>query len=338
MELRSLGESGLKVSVLSMGAMTFGQSDGFMKGVTSSDDEGRRVFDLAIERGINLVDTANVYGNGESERVTGQWVKGKRDRVLIATKCRFPVGTGKPGPHDMGLSRKHVVEACEASLQRLGVDTIDLYQTHMQDCTVPVEETMRALDDLQRAGKIRYAGCSNYTGYRLVESLWASDKRNLGRYESVQLQWSLLARGAEREMLPACKQFGLGTMIWSPLAGGFLSGKYTRNAPPPAGSRLATWVDTWKTRDQKRSWDIVDKLAVMAKEKDASPAAVALAWLLAKPITSTIIVGARTTAQLEDNLKGLDVKLEADDVAALDAASKPDWDYPYDMIGRSQEW
>lgn len=338
MELRSLGESGLNVSVLSMGAMTFGQSDGFMKGVTSSDDEARRVFDLAVERGMNLVDTANVYGNGESERVTGEWIKGKRDRVLIATKCRFPVGTGKPGPHDMGLSRKHIVEACEASLQRLGVDTIDLYQTHMQDGTVPIEETLRALDDLVRAGKIRYAGCSNYTGYRLVESLWASDKRNQIRYESVQLQWNLLVRGAEREMLPACTRFKLGTMIWSPLASGFLSGKYTRDAPPPAGSRMAAWSDTWKSRDKERSWDIVDKLVAIAKSKDTSPAAIALAWLLAKPVTSTIIVGARTTAQLEDNFKALEVILDSADIEALDAVSKPEWDYPYDMIGRTQAW
>ena len=224
MELRSLGTSGLKVSVLSLGAMTFGESKTFMKGVTSSDDEARRVFDRAIERGVNLVDTANVYSEGRSEELVGEWVKGKHG-VLVATKCRFPLGFGqvdKPGPHDSGLSRKHIMEACEASLRRLKLDTIDLYQVHMQDNTVRIDETMRALDDLVTQGKVRYLGCSNYTGYRLVESLWSAERNRTQRYESVQLQWSLLERGAEREVVPACRQFGVGTLVWSPLAGGFL--------------------------------------------------------------------------------------------------------------------
>src|SRR5688572_24625536 len=190
MEIRSLGTSGLKVSALSLGAMTFGESQSFMKGVTSSDDEGRRVFDRAVERGVNLIDTANVYSEGRSEELVGEWIKGKRGKLLVATKCRFPIGFGAvgetPGPHDSGLSRKHVMEACEASLRRLKTDTIDLYQVHMQDTTVRIDETMRALDDLVRQGKIRYAGCSNYAGYRLVESLWSADKNGTARYESVQ--------------------------------------------------------------------------------------------------------------------------------------------------------
>lgn len=340
MELRRLGDCGLKVSALSLGAMTFGESQTFMKGVTSPDDEARRVFDAAVDAGVNLVDTANVYSEGRSEELTGEWIRGKRDRVLLATKCRFPIGFGtRPiGPHDMGLSRKHVVEACEASLRRLGTDWIDLFQVHMQDSTVPVEETLRALDDLVRDGKIRYAGCSNYAGYRLVESLWAADRRNLGRYVSVQFQWSLVERGAEREVVPACRQFKLGTMVWSPLARGFLSGKYRRGAAAPADSRLAAWSDSMKALDTDRNWAILDAVRGIAEARGVAPGAVALAWILAKPETSTVIVGARTVAQLEDNLRALDVKLGAEEVTRLDEVSKPDWGYPYNFIGMREAW
>src|SRR5579862_4953709 len=194
MELRRLGKSGLKVSSLSLGAMTFGESQTFMKGVTSSDDEARRVFDRAVDAGINLVDTANVYSEGRSEELTGEWIKGKREKVLLATKCRFPIGFGvtqAPGPHDWGLSRKAILAACEGSLRRLKTDFIDLYQVHMQDTSVAIDETLRALDDLVHQGKVRYFGCSNFTGYRLTESLWTADKINTHRFESVQLQWSL---------------------------------------------------------------------------------------------------------------------------------------------------
>lgn len=340
MELRRLGDCGLKVSALSLGAMTFGESQTFMKGVTSPDEEARRVFDAAVDAGVNLVDTANVYSEGRSEELTGEWIRGKRDRVLLATKCRFPIGFGtRPiGPHDMGLSRKHVVEACEASLRRLGTDWIDLYQVHMQDGTVPIEETLRALDDLVRDGKIRYAGCSNYAGYRLVESLWASDRRNLGRYVSVQFQWSLVERGAEREVVPACRAFRLGTMVWSPLARGFLSGKYQRGAAAPTDSRLAAWTDSMKALDTDHNWTILDAVRAVAEARGVAPGAVALAWILAKPETSTVIVGARTVGQLQDNLKALDVKLSAEEVARLDEVSKPDWGYPYTFIGGREPW
>lgn len=341
MELRSLGTSGLKVSVLSLGAMTFGESQSFMKGVTSPDDEARRVFDRAIERGVNLIDTANVYSEGRSEELVGEWVKGKRSKVLVASKCRFPTGVAageKPGPHDMGLSRKHILEACEASLRRLKTDTIDLYQVHMQDCTVRIDETMRALDDLVTQGKVRYVGCSNYAGYRLVESLWASDRNRTARYESVQLQWSLLERGAEREVVPACRQFGLGVLVWSPLASGFLSGKYRRGAPIPEGTRLSAWKDTMKRLGVERSYDVMEKVEAVAKRRDATPAQVAIAWLLAKKEVSTVILGARTTQQLDDNLRAAEIALTAEDVKELDEISAPDWAYPYAMIGRMQPW
>jgi aryl-alcohol dehydrogenase-like predicted oxidoreductase len=341
METRTLGTCGLKVSALCLGAMTFGESKTFMKGVTSSDDEGRQVFDRAIERGVNLIDTANVYSEGRSEELVGEWSKGKRHRLLVATKCRFPIGFGqgeKPGPHDMGLGRKHIMEACEASLRRLKMDTIDLYQVHMQDVTVRIDETMRALSDLVTQGKVRYVGCSNYTGYRLVESLWASEKLGASRYESVQLQWSLLERGAEREVVPACRAFGVGVLVWSPLAAGFLSGKYRRGQPPPAGARLTEWKDTMKRIGQDRSYDLMDKLDVVAKRREATPAQISLAWLLAKSEVTSVILGARNVAQLDDNLKATEVKLTAEEVKELDDASAPDWGYPYAMIGRTQRW
>jgi aryl-alcohol dehydrogenase-like predicted oxidoreductase len=341
MEIRQLGRSGLKVSVLSMGAMTFGESQTFMKGVTSSDDEARRVFDKAVDAGMNLVDTANVYGDGASEVLTGKWIQGKRHRVLLATKCRFPFGMG-PGktylPHELGLSRKHILEACEASLKRLNTDCIDLYQVHMQDRTVGIDETLRALDDLVTQGKVRYVGCSNYTGYRLVESLWSAEKNRTHRYESVQLQWSLAVRDAEREVIPACKAFGLGTLIWSPLARGFLSGKYRKGMSPPAGSRLEAWKDTYKTMDTERHWTVLDAVLDIARRHQTSPSAVALAWLLAKPEVTSIIVGARTVEQLDDNLKALEVKLTGEDLADLDKASRPAWGYPYDFIGLREPW
>lgn len=341
MELRPLGRSGLKVSVLSLGAMTFGESTTFMKGVTSPDEEARRVFDAAIDAGMNLVDTANVYSEGRSEELTGQWIRGKRSRVLLATKCRFPIGWGlehPPGPHDQGLSRQHILRACEDSLRRLGTDVIDLYQVHMQDGTVPIEETLRALDDLVRQGKVRYIGCSNYTGYRLVESLWAADRRGLERYVSVQLQWSLVVRDAEREVLPACRAFGLGTLLWSPLASGFLSGKYHRDGAPPAESRLGAWQDTWRRLATERNWRILDAVREVAAARGTTPAAVSLAWLLARPETTSILVGARTVAQLQANLAATELRLSAEELARLDEVSRPDWGYPYAMIGRMQPW
>jgi aryl-alcohol dehydrogenase-like predicted oxidoreductase len=340
MELRQLGKSGLKVSVLSLGAMTFGESETFMKGVTSADDEARRVFDAAIDAGVNLVDTANVYSEGRSEELTGEWIRSKRDKVLLATKCRFPIGFGtRPiAPWDMGLSRKAILQACEDSLRRLRTDVIDLYQVHMQDTSVGIDETLRALDDLVTQGKVRYVGCSNYTGYRLVESLWAADKLRTHRYESVQLQWSLAERAAEREVVPACRAFGLGVLVWSPLARGFLSGKYQRGKPQPSGSRLESWTDTWRQYDNDRAWSLLDVVRRVAQRRESTPARVSLAWLLSKPEVSTVIVGARSVQQLEDNLKAAELTLGRDDLNELEDASRPEWGYPYNFISRMQSW
>lgn len=340
MPLRPLGRTGLRVSAISLGAMTFGESTTFMKGVTSPDAEARAVFDRAIERGVNLIDTADVYSEGRSEELTGEWIRPKRHRLLLATKCRFPIGfsTKNVGPHDFGLSRKHIIEACEASLRRLNTDRIDLYQMHMQDGSVPIDETLRALDDLVTQGKVLYVGCSNYTGYRLTEALWSADKHRTHRYVSVQLQWSLAVRDAEREVVPACRHFGVGTLVWSPLARGFLSGKYRRGQAPPAGTRLDAWKDSYKAFDNDRMWALLDVIGAVAARHGSTHSAVSLAWLLARPETSSVIIGARTTAQLDDNLRALDVKLTDEDLKALDDASRPDWGYPYSFIGGREPW
>jgi len=338
MEHRKLGQCGLEVSILSLGAMTFGEgAGGFMKGVTSDDAEGRRVLDAALDAGIDTIDTANVYSEGRSEELLGLWLKGKRDRVVLATKCRFPTSEAATS-NEIGLSRLSILRNCEASLRRLQTDRIDLYQVHMQDARVPVEETLSALDDLIRQGKVRYTGCSNFTGYRLTESLWRAEARGLERFASLQLQWSLAVRDAERELVPAARHFGLGLMAWSPLARGFLSGKYRRGQPPPAGARLAEWKDTWKRMDTPQGWAVLEAVEAVASARGATPSAVALAWLLARPGLSTIIVGARTVGQLEQNLAALQVKLGPGELAALDAASTPAWGYPYDFIAMREPW
>ncbi len=340
MEHRTLGSSGLKVSRLALGAMTFGESEGFMKGVTSSEDEARRVLDRALDVGIDTIDTANVYSEGRSEELLGRWLKGKREKVVLATKCRFPTSgvVQASAPHEYGLSRKAILKACEDSLRRLGTDYIDLYQVHMQDRVVPIEETLSALTDLLRQGKVRYLGCSNYAGYRLVESLWAAARRGLEPFVSIQLQWSLAERGAERELIPACHAFGLGTLVWSPLARGFLSGKYQRGQSAPADSRLASWQDTYKQFDNDRCWAMLDVVRAVAKRRETTPAAVALGWLLARPEVTAILVGARDVRQLDENLRSLEVKLEVEDLALLDRASAPEWGYPYAFIGAREPW
>ena len=340
MEYRQLGRSGLRITALSLGAMTFGEAKGFMKGVHSDDAEARRVFDAALAAGIDTVDTANGYAEGRSEELLGQWMQGRRQQVTLATKCRFPTlgGTSPMHPNQQGLSRKSILWNCEESLRRLRTDYIDLYQVHMQDRSVPIEETLRAFDDLIRSGKVRYAGCSNYAGYRVTESVWAADKHGLARYESVQLQWSLVARDAEREVIPAARAFGLGLLVWSPLGRGFLSGKYRKGQPPPAGTRLEAWKDSWAMTATDQNWRTLDAVLVVAQRHDTTPASVALAWLLAKPEVSSVIVGARSVQQLQDNLRALQVKLSAQDLKELDEVSAPAWGYPYNFIGAREPW
>lgn len=340
MDNRQYGRCGLKLSVLSLGAMTMGESAGFMKGVTSDDAESRRVLDAALEAGMHTIDTANVYSEGRSEELLGSWMQDKREKVTLLTKCRFPTlgGTGKMNANEVGASRASIVWNVEQSLKRLQTDYIDLFQIHMQDRSVPIEETLRAFDDLVSAGKVRYAGCSNYTGYRLAESLWAADKQQLVRYEGVQLQWSLVCRDAEREIVPAAKAFGLGLLVWSPLGRGFLSGKYKRGETPPEGSRLAAWKDSWAGTATEQNWRALDAVLRVAERRGSTPAAVSLAWLVRKPEVTSIIVGARSEAQLRDNLRALEVQLSAEDIADLDKASEPAWGYPYSFIGGREPW
>lgn len=340
MEHRQYGRSGLKVTALSLGAMTFGEARGFMKGVHSDDAEARRVFDAALDAGIDTVDTANGYSEGRSEELLGQWMKGRRHAITLATKCRFPTlgGTAPMHPDESGLSRKSILWNCEQSLRRLQTDYIDLYQVHMQDGSVPIEETLRALDDLLRQGKVRYLGCSNYTGYRLTESLWAAERRGTARYEGVQLQWSLVARDAERELIPAARAFGLGVMVWSPLARGFLTGKYRKGEPPPAGTRLEAWKESWAATATEQNFRTLEKVMEVARRHDATPAAVSLAWLLKRPEVSSILVGARTVQQLRDNLRALEVKLGDEDAQELARVSSPAWGYPYSFIGAHERW
>ena len=337
-EYRRLGRSGLKVTNLCLGAMTFGESKTFMKGLTSPDAEARAVLDRALDAGVEFIDTANMYSEGRSEELLGQWLGPRRKSIVLATKVRFPL-VPNPGPMDGGLSRRHLLEACDESLRRLRTDWIDLYQVHMQDRTVPIEETLRALDDLIRQGKVRYAACSNYAAYRLVESLWASDRHGLHRYESVQLEWSLIERGAEREVIPACREFGLGVLVYCPLARGILSGKYERNQSPPQGARLAAWREVWgRYANDDRTWRIVDEVRAVARETEATPSRVAIAWLLQQPECTSVILGARTLQQLEDNLAAVNLRLSPEHLRRLEELSRPRWEYPYEAIAVREPW
>ncbi len=331
MELRNLGASGLKVSPLCFGAMTFGEPDdtSFMHQVASAEAVVSEMLETALAAGVNFIDTADVYGqDGLSERVLGRWFAetGRRDEVVLATKFRFPMPYGK------GASRRHIVKACEESLRRLGTDRIDLYQVHMQDSGTPEEETLRALDDLVRAGKVLYVGVSNYAAYRLVDALWTSRHAGLNRYVSAQMQYSLLERSIEREHVPVCRDFGVGILPWSPLARGFLTGKYRKDQPPPEGGRLTRWKRFLEKADTPRSWAVLAAMDTVVEETGASHASVALAWLLAQPCVTSVIFGARTVAQVEANLAAAELSLSADQLERLDQASRLSVGYPYDFL------
>jgi len=336
MKYRTLGASGARVSELCLGAMTFGEADekSMMHKVGTPEDDALKLMSRALDAGVNFWDTADVYGqDGLSERVIGRWLKetGRRREVVIATKCRFGMG---PGPNDRGASRLHIKRALEDSLRRLGTDVVDLYQIHMQDALTPEDEVVAALDELVREGKIHYFGASNYAAYRLVESLWAADKRAQSRFVTLQAQYNLIERSLEMEHIPALRRWGLGLLPWSPLAGGFLSGKYQRGAAAPDGSRLGVKSDRMSTLDVPRNWDILAALMEVSREVEATPAAVALAWILRQPAVSSVIIGVRTLAQLDDNLRAADLKLPDSAVAKLTAASAPLLRYPYDVIAR----
>ena len=326
MRYRQLGRSGLRVSVLTLGTMTFGGKGVFAKTGETDLAGAKRLVDRCIEAGINLFDTADVYSWGVSEEILGEVLKDRRREVLVTTKARMTMGQG---PNDAGLSRQHLIEACEASLKRLGTDWIDLYQLHEWDGQTPLEETLRALDDLVRAGKVRYVGCSNYAGWQLMKALGIAERRGLERFVSQQIHYTLEAREAEYELVPIAVDQGVGIMVWSPLAGGLLSGKYRRGQPHPPGSRhLTDWGEP-PIRDEERLYAIVEELAAIGEELGVAPAVVALAWLLGRPGVATLVVGARSEAQLDANLAAAELELSAEDVARLERVSALPLIYPY---------
>jgi aryl-alcohol dehydrogenase-like predicted oxidoreductase len=326
MQYRQLGRSGLRVSALTLGTMTFGGKGDFQQ-VGETDREGaRRMVDRALDAGVNLIDTADVYSGGISEEIVGSAIEGRRERLLVATKARFRMGDG---PNDDGLSRHHIIRACEASLRRLGIDHIDLYQAHEWDGTTPLEETVEAFDTLVRQGKVRYVGCSNFSGWHLMKSLAAADRMGAQRFASQQIHYTLQAREAEYELIPAGIDQGVGVLVWSPLAGGLLSGKYRRDREGPAGSRqLSNWGEP-PVRDQEALWRIVDELVAVADGHGVSAAQVALAWLLHRPGVSSLVIGARTEEQLADNLAAANLVLGEEEHARLEAVSRPPLLYPY---------
>jgi aryl-alcohol dehydrogenase-like predicted oxidoreductase len=326
MDYRELGRSGLRVSALTLGTMTFGGGGKFAH-VGSTDVEGaKRQVAMALDAGVNMIDTADVYSDGASEEILGKALGDRRDDVLIATKARMTMG---PGPNDAGLSRHYLIRACEASLRRLGTDYIDLYQVHEWDGVTPMEETLRALDDLVRSGKVRYIGCSNFSGWQLSKALGVSDRLGLERYASQQIYYSLQSRDAEYELVPAGLDQGVGILVWSPLAGGLMSGKYRRDQDGPEGARhLTDWGEP-PVRNPDQTYDVIDALVEIGETHGVSAAQVALAWVIGRPGVVSAVVGARTDEQLADNLGAATLELTTEERDRLEELSRPPLIYPH---------
>ncbi|WP_210505964.1 aldo/keto reductase [Naasia sp. SYSU D00057] len=326
MEYRQLGSSGLRVSTITLGTMGFG-GKGWASAVGQIGVEGaRRQIGMARDAGVNLIDTADVYSQGVCEEIVGEALGGSRDEVLLATKVRMPMGDG---PNDAGLSRHHILRAAEASLRRLGTDYIDLYQVHEWDGQTPLEETLSALDALVTSGKVRYIGASNLAGWQLMKALWVADRRGLERFVSQQIYYSLQARDAESELIPLTLDQGLGVLVWSPLAGGLLSGKYRRGQDAPEGTRRFEGWDEPPVHDEVKLYDTIDEVVAVGEELGVSAAQVALAYTLGKPGVTSVIAGARTEEQLADNLAAADVVLSAEQVERLDRVSAQPLRYPH---------
>jgi aryl-alcohol dehydrogenase-like predicted oxidoreductase len=326
MEYRQLGHSGLRVSSLTLGTMTFGGRDRFSL-VGNTDVAGAtRQVDMCLDRGVNFIDTADVYSIGVCEEIVGQTIKRRRDRVLIATKARMPMGDG---PNDAGLSRHHLIAGCEASLRRMGIDHIDLFQVHEWDGQTPLEETMEALDSLVRSGKVRYVGVSNFAGWQVMKALGIADRHGYQRFVTQQIYYSLEARDAEYELVPLAVDQGLGILVWSPLAGGLLSGKFRRADKGLEGSRALTdWAEP-PVRDPEKLLDTIEVLVEVGEAHGVSAAQVALAWLMGRPGVVSLIIGARTDEQLEDNLGAAELQLSDDERARLEEVSRPPLIYPH---------
>jgi aryl-alcohol dehydrogenase-like predicted oxidoreductase len=327
MEYRRLGHCGLKVPVLSFGTGTFGGGNEFFKAWGSSDvAEATRLVDVCLEAGVNMFDTADIYSQGKSEEILGKAIGGRRQDVLISTKGTFPMGTG---PNDVGSSRFHLLRACEASLRRLGTDYIDLYHLHGFDATSPIEETLRTLDGLVQSGKVRYIACSNFSGWHLMKSLAISEKYGWARYVAHQAYYSLIGREFEWELMPLGIDQGLGTIVWSPLGWGRLTGKVRRGQPWPSTSRLHKTADMGPQVEDEYLYRVVDALDEVAKETGKTVPAVALNWLLQRPTVVNVVMGARNEEQLKQNLQAADWNLTAAQVAKLDKASESTPIYPY---------
>ena len=316
LELRQLGRTGIKVTNLCLGCMMFG-------GKTSASDS-MAIIDRAIDAGVNFLDTANVYNAGRSEEATGDALKrnGKRQQVVLATKFHGKMGEG---PNDMGNSRRHIIEQCEQSLRRLKTDYIDLYQVHRPDPHIPIDETLRALDDLIRAGKVRYIGTSTYAAWQLVESLWVSKEYNLNRFVCEQPPYHLLDRRIERELIPMAQTYGFGVIPWSPLAGGMLTGKYRRGEEPPEDTRWASYANNpvQRRRMNDRIFDVLEPLEALAVGHGCTLSQFSLAWCMQQPGVTSPIIGPRTMDQLEDNLKGADIALTSEERAEVDKIVRP---------------
>lgn len=327
MEYRQLGYSGLKVPVLSYGTGTFGGGTEFFKAWGSSDvAEATRLVDICLDAGVNLFDTADVYSLGASEEILGKAIAGKRNRVLISTKATFRMGDG---PNDLGSSRHHLIQSCEGSLRRLGIDTIDIYHMHGFDALTPVEETLRTLDTLVQSGKVRYIACSNFSGWHLMKSLSVSERYGWARYVGHQVYYSLLNREYEWELMPLGLDQKVSALIWSPLGWGRLTGKIRRNAPLPQTSRLHKTAEYGPPVPNEHVYKIVDVLDEVAQETGKSVPQIALNWLLQRPTVANVIVGARDEHQLRQNLAAVGWNLTAGQVAKLDKASDVTPAYPY---------
>ncbi len=335
MEYRLLGATGCAVSTLTLGTMTFGRE--------CSEEVAREQLDVFVAAGGNMIDTADVYSSGASEEVIGRWLADRSadvtDQVVLATKGRFPMGDG---PNDLGLTRRHLQRALDDSLRRLGVDCVDLYQVHSWDPLTPIAETLRTLDGFVRQGKIRYIGLSNFTGWQVQKAMAAAAALRLEAPVTLQPQYSLLVRELEWEIVPSCLDAGLGLLPWSPLGGGWLTGKYTRDERPTGATRLGgnpdRGVEAYDRRaGSGRTWAVVETVQSIAQARGATMAQVALAWLADRPAVSSVILGARTVAQLEDNLGAAELHLEPEETSALDRASDPvAADYPYGEPGTEQ--
>lgn len=327
MEYRYLGRSGLKVSTLSLGTMTFGGKDRFSKLGNNQVKEASKIIEMCIDNGINLIDTANIYSYGEAEKIVGEVLKGKRPGdVLISTKARMPIGDG---PNDSGVSRYHIIRECERSLERLQTDVIDIYYIHEWDGRTPMEEMLEALSHLVQQGKVRYIGCSNFSGWHIMKALNISREKNLSRFITQQIHYTLEAREAEYELLPIAVDQGVGVHVWSPLAGGLLTGKYTRDKKPEGVTRMSEGWTEPPIREEERLWNIVDAINEIASHHNVSGAQVSLAWTLTRPGVSSIVIGGRNIDQIKDNIGAASLELSEDEIYRLNEVSQIPLLYPY---------